>query len=290
MTPEQERDVDTALLAYWTSRDEAAAAQRARGVQDVGGRLGVTSGGHLDRIAQMLARVCVAAGAPPRLVAFSVPDDDRLWRGVPNLGVTLPGYYRPTKQWDLVVYDRRRQPILCIELKSQNGPSYGNNANNRVEESLGNAYDMRRAQEAGLIADRPPWLGYVYVIEDDDRSRLARGDRDRGVLDKDPIFNGWSYLDRVRVLSQRLVEDEHYDACWAVATSRPTCPATPSKPTTCPQIADRVPEHRHRHDFGWFELDSDVSGYADFVHSMTGVVHEHHGNGYAGPPTAQRVI
>jgi hypothetical protein len=62
MTPEQERDVETALLAYWTSRDEAAAAQLARGAKDVGGRQHVTSGGHLDRVAQLIARICIAAG------------------------------------------------------------------------------------------------------------------------------------------------------------------------------------------------------------------------------------
>jgi len=44
----------------------------------------------------------------------------------------LPGYFRPTKEWDLLVV-RDRQLILALEVKSQVGPSFGNNFNNRTE-------------------------------------------------------------------------------------------------------------------------------------------------------------
>jgi hypothetical protein len=48
--------------------------------------------------------------------------------------VTLPGYFRPTKLWDvLVIHDKRL--LAAIELKSQVGPSFGNNFNNRTEEA-----------------------------------------------------------------------------------------------------------------------------------------------------------
>jgi hypothetical protein len=56
MTPEQFEAVNTALFAYWTSREDARLAQIAKGTTDVGGRLGVTAGGHLDRVAQLLGR------------------------------------------------------------------------------------------------------------------------------------------------------------------------------------------------------------------------------------------
>lgn len=238
LTPDQSLDVETALLAYWTSRDEARLAQEARGVVDVGGRAGVTSGGHLDRIAQLLGRVCVAAGAPRSNVFYNAPSDDPSKAPGAAIGYTLPGYFRPTKQWDVVVY-HDGHPIVVIELKSQNGPSYGNNANNRAEEAIGNAVDLQMAVRAGLVPG-DPWTGYVFVIEDDDASRKLRGQRDRGNFPKDDIFTDWSYVSRVKLLCQRLLEEGRYHGVWAVATSRPP-------------------------GFQWNELDPEISGYAQFV-------------------------
>jgi hypothetical protein len=41
----------------------------------------------------------------------------------------LPGYFRPTKEWDLlVILDGNL--LASIEFKSQIGPSFGNNYNN----------------------------------------------------------------------------------------------------------------------------------------------------------------
>jgi hypothetical protein len=254
LTPEQEKDVTTALLAFWTSQDEAARAQAARGVVDVGGRAGVTSGGHLDRVAQLLGRMCIEAGAPVDQVYYKYPTDDPNRRAGASIGFTLPGYFRPTKQWDLVAY-HENTPIVAVELKSQKGPSYGNNANNRAEEALGNAMDFRRAQKAGLIPG-DPWIGYVFVIQDDTKSRLARGTQDRGRFPKDPIFEGWSYVERVRRLSQRLVEEGHYDSAWAVATGAPP-------------------------DFSWDELDADASGYVQFLTGMTAAIGKHYPGGPA---------
>ncbi|GAA5139134.1 PaeR7I family type II restriction endonuclease [Pseudonocardia adelaidensis] len=249
LTPEQEADVAAALLAFWTSQDEAARAQQARGVNDVGGRAGVTSGGHLDRVAQLLGRICIGAGAPKEEVFYKYPVDDPNKRAGASIGYTLPGYYRPTKQWDLVVY-RDNVPIVAIELKSQKGPSYSNNANNRAEEALGNALDFRRAQQAGLIPG-DPWIGYVFVIQDDEKSRRGRGNQDRGRFPKDRMFEGWSYVERVRRLCQRLVEDEHYDRTWAVATSAPP-------------------------NFSWDEPDAELSGYVQFLTGLTAAIGRHY--------------
>jgi Restriction endonuclease XhoI len=55
--------------------------------------------------------------------------------------LTLPGYFRPTKLWDLLV-THNGELIVAIELKSQVGPSFGNNFNNRTEEAIGTAHDL----------------------------------------------------------------------------------------------------------------------------------------------------
>ena len=47
--------------------------------------------------------------------------------------VELPGFFRPSKEWDLLVV-RDGTLIAAIEAKSQVGPSFGNNFNNRTEE------------------------------------------------------------------------------------------------------------------------------------------------------------
>ena len=69
---------------------------------------------------------------------------------------TLPGYFRPEKDWDfLVVADG--QLIATVEFKSHVGPSFGNNFNNRVEEALGNATDLDTAfrEDAFRTSSRP---------------------------------------------------------------------------------------------------------------------------------------
>lgn len=275
LTSEQWKAVNTALFGYWTSREDARLAQVAKGTSDIGGRLGVTAGGHLDRVAQMLGRICIAAGAPRAKVYYNAPKGDPEKTPGRAIGYTLPGYYRPTKQWDCVVY-HDDEPIVIIELKSQNGPSYGNNANNRAEEALGNALDLQRAMSEGLIPGQP-WTGYAFVIEDDLYSQLQRGANDRGNFPKDVLFNDWSYLSRVQHLCQRLQESNLYSAVWAVKTSRPTCPATTKDPDRCPQIKYEIDPHEHV--FNWNELDPEVSGFARFAAEMSAQVTRYYPDG-----------
>ena len=47
----------------------------------------------------------------------------------------LPGYFRATKKWDLIVESQGRL-LLAMEFKSQAGKSIGNNVNNRSEEAV----------------------------------------------------------------------------------------------------------------------------------------------------------
>jgi type II restriction enzyme len=64
--------------------------------------------------------------------------------------LTLPGYFRPTKLWDLLVMYQGRL-IAAIELKSHIGPSFGNNFNNRTEEAIGTAVDLWTAFREGAF-------------------------------------------------------------------------------------------------------------------------------------------
>jgi len=53
--------------------------------------------------------------------------------------------------------------IAAIEAKSQVGPSFGNNFNNRTEEAMGSALDLWTAFRKRDYLDNPqPFLGYFF--------------------------------------------------------------------------------------------------------------------------------
>jgi len=72
--------------------------------------------------------------------------------------VSLPGYYRCMKKWDLLV-EHEGYLVAAIELKSQVGPSFGNNLNNRTEEAIGSAVDLWRSYEGGTFGAVRPRRG-----------------------------------------------------------------------------------------------------------------------------------
>lgn len=180
-------------------RDAQAAKQLASGKFDAGSRGSVTGGGHLDGITDLLEEVFIAAGF----------DHSEILR---RAGVELPGYYRPTKKWDLVVISQGRL-VAAIEMKSQVGPSFGNNFNNRTEEALGNASDLWTAYREGAFGnDRPaPWLGWVMMLEDcaGSASKVAIAEPHFKVF---PEFRGTSYRDRYQILLRKLMLEKLYNA------------------------------------------------------------------------------
>lgn len=217
------------MTQFWGSRDAQAARQAATGRVDAGTRGAVTGGGHLDAVGELIIETA----------RTHLPSDVTVHTGGGNRNplTAIAGYVRPTKQWD-IVFRRVGAPIAIIELKSQVG-SFGNNANNRAEEAVGNAADVLSAQKHGLLP-RDLWRGYVFVIEDCPASRgpSTLGDDPRWAMD--PAFRNASYLTRVTMLCDRLVTDGYYDAAWAVATRQPP-------------------------DFAWSEPDARLTGYDRFA-------------------------
>jgi len=136
---------EKAVLSCWSLHDEAARQARKRGNTDLGLRAGVTGGGHLDPLAELVKNVLVDAGIPGGDIHS---DRNKL---------ELPGYFRAEKRWDVVVV-RKGELVAAVEFKSILG-SFGNNMNNRTEEALGNATDILHAAETGLLGLQPPWLG-----------------------------------------------------------------------------------------------------------------------------------
>ena len=129
----------------------------------------------------------------------------------------LPGYFRATKKWDvLVVVDQTL--LAVVEAKSQVG-SFGNNFNNRTEEAIGSAVDLWTAYREGAFATSPrPWLGYLFLLEDCERSRNAVAVREPHF----PVFGDFrdaSYRVRYELLLRKLVRERHYEAAAFLISS-----------------------------------------------------------------------
>ncbi len=142
----------------------------------------------------------------------------------------LPGFYRPTKNWDwIIVADG--QLLALLELKSQVGPSFGNNFNNRVEEALGNATDLWKAYSEGTFGTNPrPWAGFLMLLEHDPASSCpVKVDEPQFpvrpefrhstyVLKTKPI--GVSYATRYELFCRKIVRDRLYDAACLLLSER----------------------------------------------------------------------
>lgn len=182
---------------------------------DVRSQKGVKAGQHLDGVAQLIKDIFVEEGF----------DEVSILRK--NKGLTLPGYYRATKDWDLlIVY--RDVLIAAIELKSMVG-SVGNNFNNRAEEAIGTATDLWAAHSEGRFGIIRPWLGYIVLLGD--------GKINNPVSIKEPYFEvdesfkKASYKKRWEILCQRLVERRLYDAsCLVIATDDSSQPILETSP------------------------------------------------------------
>lgn len=201
-----EGELANALDSFWNGRETQSEKQRLAGKLDAGLRGAVTGGGHLDGVRDLVAQLFIDNG---------IPESDVRTRE----GIRLPGYYRPTKKWDLVVVSNGIL-VAAIELKSQVGPSFGNNFNNRTEEAIGNAVDVWRAYEGGTFGSVRPWLGYVFVLEDAPGSTKPVAVSDDPIFRTEGIFKGTSYADRYQILCDRLVRERLYDAAWFVLSSR----------------------------------------------------------------------
>jgi type II restriction enzyme len=133
--------------------------------------------------------------------------------------LTLPGYFRPTKLWDLLVI-HKGELIAAIELKSQVGPSFGNNFNNRTEEAIGTAHDLWTAYREEAFGKQPrPFVGWLMMVEDAPKSRSPVRDTSQHF----PIFEefrGASYLKRYDLLCQKLVQEQLYTTAALITSMR----------------------------------------------------------------------
>lgn len=197
-----------AVRAFWDEKIRAVEAQRLKGMVDQGERAAVTSGLQANGFIATMVELAEVAGVRYNEVQLSRGD------------AVLPGYFRATKNWDLVIV-RDHRLLAAVEIKTQTGPSFGNNYNNRSEEAIGSAVDLWTAYREGAYGqDAPrPWLGYLFVLSDEAGSQTPVKVNDRHFASF-PEFRNASYARRYELLCRRLVLERHYDSTCFITTNR----------------------------------------------------------------------
>lgn len=196
-----------AVRHFWLTRQLQSTRQADALDRDRGARGAVTGGKQMDGFVRLLRDLLIAAKVPESCIAV-----DRQ--------VELPGWFRAEKKWDLVIV-HRQELLAALEFKSQIGPSFGNNFNNRTEEALGSATDIWAAYREGAF--RPsarPFLGYLMLLEDCDRSRspVKVASPHFPVF---PEFKGASYRQRYSIFVEKLLRERLYDgACFLLSSAR----------------------------------------------------------------------
>ncbi len=193
--------VKTAIKSFWDTKQRQLASSG-----DSSNRGAVVGGRQLDAFANLLKIIAVEQGVPVECIYTSQ--------------AYLPGYFRSSKDWDFLIIAPNKKLIAAVELKSQIG-SYGNNFNNRAEESIGSAVDFWTAfRENQFPGQTVPWIGYLTVVGKDEGSvnPVRNNESHYPVL---PEFKSASYLDRYRILCQKLILERHYSMAALICTSDP---------------------------------------------------------------------
>lgn len=200
--------VSEAVKHFWCTRKKQDSQQGSSGgARDSGNRTAVTGGKQLDGFVEILASILKDNGMDEASIHLKT--------------TTLPGYFRPSKDWDIVVV-HNNELLATIELKSHIGPSFGNNFNNRIEEALGSATDILAAYREGAFRpSHKPWIGWLMLLEDAPKSRGP-------VRVKEPHFSVFgefkekSYSERYEIFAERLMREQLYDAACLLLSDSDT--------------------------------------------------------------------
>ena len=197
--PKLQKRVRAAVKHFWATRDRQSFKQGSGpGSKDAGARSAVTGGAQMDGFVELVRELLCENGLQRTQIHC-------------ESALELPGWYRPEKKWDLLFLSDG-QLIAGIEFKSQVGPSFGNNYNNRTEEAIGSATDVWAAYREGAFQPSArPWLGYLMLLEESTGS--TRPVRAREPHFKVfPEFRDASYARRYEILLTKMVRERLYDA------------------------------------------------------------------------------
>lgn len=220
-----EEYVQAALHGWVSVRSEQKSRSEAGGKAQQGNRAATTAGKHLQAVNALITGEIERIAGPG--LEFRT-----------NQAATLPGYYRATKSWDLLVV-RDGEVLLAIEYKSMKG-SEGKNLNNRADEIFGMAEDARQAEAHGLLPANMK-RAYVFIMGITPKSTAPVKASTR-VGTVDPVFQDASYLDRAAIMCERMRETGLFNLVWAIG------------------VHDETLEYREpRPSVGWNRFSTDLA-------------------------------
>jgi hypothetical protein len=198
--------VSKAVAYFWQTRQSQEEKQKQTGSTDQGFRGAVTGGAQMDGFISLITETIASAGIDKQHIYF-------------QRSLELPGYFRPTKEWDLLVV-KDNQLIIALEAKSQVGPSFGNNFNNRTEEAMGSALDLWTAYREGAFNKTvKPWLGYIFMLEDCAKSQSPVSVKEPH-FEVFPEFKDASYAKRYEIFCRKLLRERHYNAACFITSHK----------------------------------------------------------------------
>lgn len=199
VTKSYSEQIAKAIASFWQTKKNQLEASG-----DTTNRGAVVGGKQLDAFAALIKNIAVEYGVPEECIYTN--------------SNYLPGYFRSSKDWDLLIISPNNKLIAVVELKSQIG-SYGNNFNNRTEEALGSAVDLWTAFRENQFPDQTaPWVGYLTVVGKDAGSTSVVRNHEPH-FNVRPEFKDATYLDRYRILCQKLILERHYSVAALLCTS-----------------------------------------------------------------------
>src|SRR5881409_2647187 len=89
-----ERKAREAIQAFWGNREAVRLKQLESGQADQGERAGVTAGKNMDGFLALVQDIVRGNGLEHDQVALN------------RRALTLPGFFRPTKLWDMLILDQ----------------------------------------------------------------------------------------------------------------------------------------------------------------------------------------
>ena len=214
------KDIAKAVKFFWNTKKTQLKAS-----SDKSNRGAVVGGKQMDAFVGLIKQVAIDAGVPDSCIYTK--------------NNYLPGFFRSSKDWDLLIISPSKKLIAAIELKSQIG-SYGNNFNNRTEEVLGSAVDLWTAfRENQFPNQQAPWVGYFIVVGKDKKSTT-------------PVKNNeshYSVRQEFKNASYKLILERHYTSVALLCTS---------DAKTFEDVADDVSIHNFLNSFSGY-----LKGLAD---------------------------
>lgn len=203
-----DKRIREAVQIFWGTRKQQELKQKKAGKSDAGSRSAVTGGKQMTGFERLAADIAIAAGIKESSLFLSSH-------------LELPGYYRPEKKWDLLIVDNGTL-VAALEFKSQVGPSFGNNFNNRTEEAIGTATDLWTAYREGALGKKTrPWLGYLFLLEDHSNSTCPVKMREPH-FKAFPEFQNSSYAKRYEILLTKMILERCYDSAALILSENST--------------------------------------------------------------------